>query len=43
MKKKEYQQPEVKVVEIACNSLLTGSNPDVTVNNPWSGNTEEEW
>lgn len=37
-----YISPEVKIIELACREVIAASGGDFTMNNPFSGNTEEE-
>ena len=45
MNRKEttYQSPELEVIGIRAESIICVSGEDVTVTNPWEGNTEQDW
>ena len=43
MNKKAYQSPELEVIGIRAESIICVSGEDVTVTNPWEGNTEQDW
>lgn len=42
MKKKVYEQPEVKVVVMDGETILAGSNTTPQVTNAWENNEDEE-
>lgn len=41
--KKAYATPSIKIVELQATDIICTSGDEVTVSDPWSGNTEEEW
>ena len=43
MNKKVYQSPVLEVIDICTESIICVSGEDVTVTNPWEGNTEQDW
>lgn len=43
MEFKNYEQPQCEVIELQMAEVIADSGNPVSVSDPWSGNSEEEW